>query len=127
DALALWRARFALWRRQPETARALLTALPASPEIRCLLAVAAIQEGQFDQAETLLDTLIESDVAAEAWSWMATLRRNQRRYAEAVSAADAADVASRSFNLVNRLERELSATAIFRVPKPTRLLQSIGL
>jgi tetratricopeptide (TPR) repeat protein len=109
DRLTLWRARFALWRNDPGTARTLLETLSPNPEVRCLEAIATALEGNLEKAESLLRPLLESEAQAEAASWMATVLRKQRRYAEAVRAADAANIASTAFNLIARLERELAS------------------
>ena len=131
DGLNLWRARLALWRKQPEAARTLLERLPGSPEVRCLAAVVAVQEGRLEQAESLLRALVGSEVQAAAWSWLATVLRRQRRYAEAIEAADAASFATPDFNLVARLERELAeyerANSAQNVSMLFRLLRSTGL
>lgn len=124
-ASTVWRARFALWRDQPKVALALVKDLPPSAEVRCLEAVAAVLEGRLSEAESLLRALLESEVRAEAWSWLATVLRQQKCHAEAVQAADAASLASPVFMLATQLERELSAN----VPSSstlTRLLQFIG-
>ena len=104
----LWRARLALWRRQPAVARSLLRDLPRTPELACLEAIAAVQEGDLEVAESLLRALLDGEQRAEAWSWLATLLRMQRRYAEAIRAADAARACSTQFNLVPPLEREVA-------------------
>jgi tetratricopeptide (TPR) repeat protein len=118
--LALWRARFALWRRQPERARSLLERLPLSPEVRCQQAVAALQQGQPGESETLLRPLLESEVRAEAWGWLATALRKQARYAEAVRAADTANSLASDFNLALRMERELSVDLEALAARPAR-------
>ena len=124
----LWRARFALWRKQPEVARAAIEQLARTAEVCCLDAVAAVQEGDLEQAESLLRALLDSEVGAEAWSWLATVLRKQQRHAEAVQAADAALAASREFNLVTRLERELADARSARDRSMlARLLRPIGL
>ncbi len=107
--LMLWRARFALWRNHPQAARTLLDSLPPDPEVRCLEAIATVLEGELEQGESLLRALLETEMRAEAWSWLATVLRKQGRYAEAVQAADTANIASPAFNLVARLERELAS------------------
>jgi tetratricopeptide (TPR) repeat protein len=107
--LTVWRARLAIWRKHTSAAVALLEELPASPEVACLRAVAAIQQGRLHEAEVLLRPLLESDVRVEAGTWLATVLRKQERHAEALHAAQAASVASPRFNLVARLERELAA------------------
>jgi tetratricopeptide (TPR) repeat protein len=126
EHLRLWRARFALWRNQPGIARPLLEGLPQTAEVRCLDAIASVLEGRLEQAEAVLRSLLDSDIRADAWSWLATLLRWQKRYAEAVQAADAAAMASPTFSLPTRLERELSDDALKTSPV-TRLLRSIGL
>ena len=100
----LWRARFALWREQPDVALRALEGLPPSPEVRCCEAIAAVQNGRLKEAESLLLTLAD----AEALCWMAAVLRKQQRYGEAEKAAEAASYASPIFNLVARLERELA-------------------
>ncbi|MDX2166786.1 MAG: tetratricopeptide repeat protein [Deltaproteobacteria bacterium] len=106
--LPLWRARVALWRKQPAAARAALAGLPDSPEVRCLTAVAAVLDGDLETAEPLLRGLLDGATSAEAWSWLSTVLRKQGRFDEAVRAADSASIASTAFNLIARLERELS-------------------
>jgi tetratricopeptide (TPR) repeat protein len=107
--LGLWRARLAIWRNQPDAARQLLDRLPSSPAVRCLQAVAAVQIGHLPQAEEILRTLLDSDMQAEAWSWLATTLRKQRRFAEAGRAADTANSMSTAFNLALWMERTLAA------------------
>lgn len=107
--LDLWRARLAIWRNQPEAARRLLERLPSSPAVRCLEGVAAVQEGRLQQAEEILRALLDTDVQAEAWSWLATTLRKQGRFAEAGRAADTANSMSTSFNLALWIERTLAA------------------
>lgn len=130
--LAAWRARFALWRRDPERARAILAQVSATPATRCLEAIAAIQERRWAEAESLLDALRDSEAHAEACSWLAYLRRQQGRYTEALREADAADVASPVFNLATRLERHLARELEFAATPDTkpslvrRVLQAIG-
>jgi tetratricopeptide (TPR) repeat protein len=104
----LWRARFALWRKQPDVALRWLNGLPPSPEVRVCAAVAALQEGRVAQAESLLRALVDTDVRAEALTWLAAVLRRQRRYGDAALAAEAASFASPTFNLAARLERELA-------------------
>jgi tetratricopeptide (TPR) repeat protein len=123
--LTLWRARFALWRNRPDVARPLLATLAPDPEVRCLEAIAFVLDGNLEQGEARLRELLDTDVRAEAWTWLATVLRKQRRYAEAVQAAGAASSASVGFNLVARLERELAADYEWKgtstaVPEPTR-------
>jgi tetratricopeptide (TPR) repeat protein len=108
DGLPWWRARLALWRNQPAAARAVLAGLPDGAEARCMAAVAAIQDGQMESAEPLLRALLDGEKSAEAWSWLSTILRKRGRYGEATRAAEAANVASTSFNLIALLERELS-------------------
>jgi tetratricopeptide (TPR) repeat protein len=108
DGMPLWHARLALWRKQPHRAKAILEQAPPSAEARCLQAVAELQEGHLEHAEPILRGLLDSEVQGEAWGWLATVLRKQRRYAEAVQAADKANAASSSFNLALRLERELA-------------------
>jgi len=100
----LWRARFALWRVQPDVALRALEGLPSSPEVRCCEAVAAVQKGRLGEAESLLRALAD----AEALCWLAAVLRKQQRYGEAAKAAEAASYASPIFNLAARLERELA-------------------
>lgn len=107
--LTRWRARIALWRNRPDVARPLLATLAPDPETRCLDAIALVLEGDLANAEARLRELLDTDVRAEAWTWLATVLRKQRRYAEAIQATDAASSASIGFNLVARLERELSS------------------
>ena len=107
--LTLWQARLALWRRQPEVARALLSRVAAGPERSCLEGVAAVLEGSLQQAESLLRPLLHQEGQTEASFWLVTVLRKQRRYAEAVQAAEAANFASTVFNLVPTLERDLAA------------------
>ena len=104
----LWRARFALWREQPATARRALEGLPSCPETRCCEAVATVQEGRLAEAESLLRGLADGEVRAEALTWLAAVLRAQHRYGEAGTAAEAASYASPVFNLAARLERELA-------------------
>jgi tetratricopeptide (TPR) repeat protein len=104
----LWRARFALWREQPDVARRALNGLPASPEVRCCEAIAAVQEGRLAEAESLLQGLADTDVRAEALTWLAAVLRKQRRHGEAGKVAEEASYASPIFNLAARLERELA-------------------
>lgn len=131
--LTVWRARFALWRRDPATARRLLGRLPASPATRCLAAIAAIQEQRWTEAASMLGTLRDGDAQAEARGWMAYLLRKQGRYAEAVREADAAEMASPVFNLATRLERHLASELEFAATCETkqsivrRALQAIGI
>ncbi len=125
EGATLWRARFAVWRNQPETARALLRRLPPSPEVRCLEAVTAVQEGRLEHAESLLRPLQDSEVRAEAGSWLATVLRKQRRYAEAMEAAQAASMVSATFNLTARLEREL-AYDYARIDKQERAASAVA-
>jgi tetratricopeptide (TPR) repeat protein len=129
----VWRARLALWRKQPAVARALLGRLSQSPEVRCLEAVAMALEGRLADAEALLRSLTDGEARADAWTWLATVLRKQRRYAEAVQAADIASLASPTFNLATRLEHELSDIYLRagaghgRSSPTTWLRQSIGL
>jgi tetratricopeptide (TPR) repeat protein len=107
--LALWRARFAIWRGQPAAARPLLEQLPSTAQTRTLEAVALVQEGRLAEAETQLRTLVDRDeVRGEAGTWLATVLRRQQRYAEAAQVSETASHASPTFNLVARLERELA-------------------
>jgi tetratricopeptide (TPR) repeat protein len=108
DGLTLWRARLALWRNRPDVARPLLATLAPDPEVRCLEAIAFVLDGNLDQGEARLRELLDTDVRVEAWTWLVTVLRKQRRYAEAVQAADSASSASPGFNLVARLERDLA-------------------
>ena len=121
----LWRARFALWRNQPATARRLLQDLQPTAEVRCLQAIAAVLDGEMDEADALLSKLLAGESRAEALNWLATVRRMQRRYGEAVRAADDANSASTMFNLAIRIEHELSATAL-GASRFTRLLRLFG-
>ena len=105
--LDLWRARLAIWRKQPQAAHPLLEQLPSSPAVRCLEAVAAVQEGRLQKAEEILRTLLDGDVQAEAWSWLATTLRKQERFAEAGRAAD--NSMGTAFNLALWMERTLAA------------------
>src|SRR5262249_17406452 len=50
----------------------------------------------------------DSEVRAEALTWLAAVLREQHRYAEAAQAAEAASHVSPIFNLAARLERELA-------------------
>ncbi len=109
SGLTLWRARFALWRNRPDVAGPLLATLARSPEVRCLEAIALVLAGDLARGETQLRELVDTDVREEASAWLATVLRKQRRYAEAVQAADAASSASLGFNLVARLEREIAS------------------
>jgi tetratricopeptide (TPR) repeat protein len=109
EGLTLWRARLALWRNRPEVARPLLATLPQDPEVRCLEAITCVLEGNLEQGEARLRDLLDTDVRAEAWTWLATVLRKQERYADVLRAADAASSASIGFNLVARLERELAS------------------
>lgn len=104
----LWRARFALWREQPDVARRALQGLPSSTEVRCCEAIATVQEGKLAEAEFLLRELANTEVRAEALSWLAAVLRAQHRYREAATFAEAASYASPIFNLAARLERELA-------------------
>jgi tetratricopeptide (TPR) repeat protein len=117
--LTLWRARFALWRNRPDIARPLLASLGPDPEARCLEAIAFVLDGDPVQAELRLRELLDTDVRAEAWTWLATVLRKQRRYAEAIQAADAASRATLGFNLVVRLERELASDYEWKGASPT--------
>jgi tetratricopeptide (TPR) repeat protein len=108
EGLTRWRARFALWRNRSDVAFSLLATLAPDPEVRCLEAIAFVLDGNLEQGEARLRELLDTDVRAEAWTWLATVLRKQRRYAEAVQAADAASNASPDFNLIARLERELA-------------------
>ena len=108
EGMGVWRARLALWRNQPAVARPILGDLSDSEDVRCLDAIAAVQEGRLEHAESVLRTLLDGDTEVEAWGWLATVLRKQRRYAEAVRAADAAKLASPTTNLAAQLERELS-------------------
>ncbi|MCC6848809.1 MAG: hypothetical protein IT294_09930 [Deltaproteobacteria bacterium] len=107
--LTRWRARFALWRNRPDVARPLLATLAPDSEVRCLEAIACVLDGDLAQGETRLRSLLDTDVREEAAAWLATVLRKQRRYADAVKAADAASSASLGFNLVARLEREIAS------------------
>lgn len=123
--LTLWRARFALWRNRPDVAKPLLATLAQDPEVRCLEAIALVLDGNLDQGEARLRELLDTDERADAWTWLATVLRKQQRYAEAVPAATAASSASRGFNLVARLEREIASDYEWMVnaatpPEPTR-------
>jgi tetratricopeptide (TPR) repeat protein len=109
EGLTLWRAQLALWRNRPDVARLILATLAPDPEVRCLEAIVFVLEGNLEQGEARLRELVDTGVRAEAWTWLATVLRKQRRYAEAVQAADAASSASPGFNLVARLERELAS------------------
>jgi tetratricopeptide (TPR) repeat protein len=127
--LDLWRARLAVWRRQPEVALGLLKNLAPSPQVTCLQGICAVLLGQLADAEALLRPLVDSEVGVEAWSWLATILRKQNRYEEAIRAADAARMASRGFHLVPLLERELSVAARERRIRDLELdwvLDSIG-
>jgi hypothetical protein len=77
EGLTRWQARFALWRNQPKAALELLARLPFSPEVRLQEAIAAALLGTLAHAESLLRTLLDSDVRSEAWSWLATVLRKQ--------------------------------------------------
>jgi tetratricopeptide (TPR) repeat protein len=109
DGLVLWRARLALWRNRPDLARPLLATLAPDAEVRCLEAIASILDGDLAEAIPRLQDLVHTSARAEAWTWLATAFRKQRRYAEAVAAADAAAGADTGFNFVARLERELAS------------------
>ncbi len=104
----VWRARFALWRNQPDAARTLLEHVAPSPETRCIEAIAAVQQGRLADAEAQLRALLDGDARAEAACWLATVLRKQGRYREAADAAETASYATAAFNLVARLERELA-------------------
>jgi tetratricopeptide (TPR) repeat protein len=108
DGLTLWRARLALWRNHPDVARSLLATATPDSEVRCLQAITFVLDGNLDHGEALLRELLDTEVRAEAWTWLATVLRKQRRYAEAVQAADTASSASPGFNLAAQLERELA-------------------
>lgn len=127
--LPLWRARFALWRNQPQDAHRFLQGVPPSPQARCLEAIAAVQDGRLEHAEGMLRELLETDAQAEACSWLVTVLRKQGRYGEAVRTADGASIASTTFNVVMRLERELADTyarAAATTSRVGRALQSAG-
>ena len=127
----LWRARLALWRVQPHIARPILDRLPPSSDVRCLEAIADIQEERLDEAEARLRALLHENAGhAEAWSWLSMLLRKRGCFSEAVRAADAAKRASPSTNLAAQLERELaieSVQAAHRASIVTRLLRVVGL
>lgn len=117
-SLALWRARFAIWRNRPDLARAQLAALPPSPARRCLEAVATLQEGRVEDAEAQLRALLDGEAQADAWSWLATVLRKQRRYDEALQAAEQAAARSQRFNLVLWIERRLATERGFEAMAP---------
>lgn len=124
--LTLWRARFALWRNRPDVARPLLATLPPDDEVRCLEAIAFVLEGDLEQAEPRLRALVDTDVRADAWTWLAAVLRKQGRYGEVVQVADAASSASVGFNLIARLEREIATDyewkgAAMANPAPARV------
>ena len=91
----LYRARFALWRRQPQVARAILARLPPGDDVRLLHAIAALLEERLEDAEAELRSLIANAEQVEARTWLATVLRKQGRYSEAVQAADGQQPARR--------------------------------
>lgn len=107
--LQLWRARLALWRNDPAAAEAALREVPQSPAADCLRAIAALLRGGAAEAEAMLRPLLDGEARAEAWSWLATALRQQRRYAEAARAADTANAMSQQFNLALWSERTLAS------------------
>jgi len=108
DQPSPWRARLALWRGDTKEARALAGSLPDRAEAVCITGAAAVLEGNFDEAESLLRTVLDSTVSAEAWSWLATTLRSQGRFDEAVGAADSANMTATALILAPRIERELA-------------------
>lgn len=108
DGMALWRARFALWRNQPAAARMFLQDAPPSPAARCLAGIAAAQDGAFEQAEELLRGVGHA-AGDEAASWLVSILCKQGRYAEARVSGDAARSVAKEFSLVPILEREIAA------------------
>ncbi|MBI3783604.1 MAG: hypothetical protein HY270_09395 [Deltaproteobacteria bacterium] len=128
--LVLWQARFALWRGNSQRARDFLASQPASVEARCIVAIATALDGDLPRAEAQLRELADTEVRAEACSWLATVLRKQKRHGEALQAAEAATSASGTFNLITRLERDLAThqrAAAERSSPLNRLLQSLGL
>jgi tetratricopeptide (TPR) repeat protein len=114
--LDLWRARIAVWRRQPDIAREALKQVDPSPHRRCLEAVIALQDGDAQAAEAMFRSLATADespgvVRAEAWSWLATLLRESGRFEDVPRAVDAANSYSKEFTLAPRLERRLATEA----------------
>lgn len=107
--LRLWKARLALWRKQPSAAREHLDALADSSEVRCLHAVCALQRGALQEAEHALRGLLDTEARSAAWGWLATVLRKQGRYADAAQAAEEGNKLGTEFNLALRLERDLSA------------------
>ena len=120
----LYRARFALWRRQPQVARAILARLPPGDDVRLLHAIAALLEERLEDAEAELRSLIANAEQVEARTWLATVLRKQGRYSEAVQAADMAKLASTDVNLVAHLERDL-AIEFQRQAGSTRVLRKL--
>lgn len=108
DGMALWRARFALWRNQPSVARTFLASAPQSAAARCLEGIAAVQEGALEQAEALLRGAGD-DAREDTASWLVSVLYRQGRYGEARQTSDTARAAATDFRLVPTLEREIAA------------------
>lgn len=107
--ILLWRARLALWRRQPAAARTHLAQLPPSPQIRCLEGIALTLEDRLDEAAEVLESLRHSEAQVEALSWLAAVYRKQGRLEQAIQAANNANLEGTGFNLSAHLEKELGS------------------